>query len=277
MLLPTIWNIYQNCFESSIALIMKAIKAGPVDDAGREGLPIKKYGSTAVISTVGPMIKRAGYLSYYGIAGTREAQEALLSAGADDEIDSIIWVMDTPGGSVEGLHELAQTVKRVNAIKPITVQVDGLLASAGYYVAANASKIYAAKDDLIGSIGVRTVMIDSSKYYEEMGVKVIPIDTGEHKSAGLPGTPITESQIKATQEIIDGIYESFLNEVREGRGLNGKDLEAVADGRVFLSEKALQLGLIDGIQTLSETIGAMQTSVRPGRSTRAARVKLAAL
>jgi signal peptide peptidase SppA len=277
MLLPTIWNIHQNYFQSSIELILNSIKAGPVEDADREGLPINKYGSTAVISTVGPMIKRAGWMARYGIAGTRDAQEALIAAANDEEIESIVWVMDTPGGSVEGLNELAQTVKRVNAIKPITVQVDGLLASAGYYVAANASAIYAARDDLIGSIGVRTVMIDSSKYYEEMGVKVIPVDTGPHKSAGLDGTPVTDQQIAATQEIIDGLYKSFLNEVQEGRGISGKDLETVADGRVFLSDKALTLGLIDGIQTLSETIGAIQTNVRPGRSTRAARVKLAAL
>lgn len=255
---------------------VKDIKAGQADDAERAGLPIRKHGNVALVSTVGPMIKEAGFMSMFGIAGTRETQHALQAAAFDDDVDAIVWVMDTPGGSVEGLYELAQTVKDVNAIKPITVQVDGLLASAGYYVASYASAIYAAHDDLIGSIGTRTFLVDSSKAAEMAGFKVIPVDTGEHKSAGLPGTPVTESQIDATQQIVDGLFASFRDVVMSGRNMTSEQFDAVSDGRIFLSDAALRNGLIDGEQTLASTMQQVMSSVAPqGRSTRYARARLA--
>ena len=274
-----IWLLHDA--QKNLALLSKlqckAIDAGVVDDAQRSGLQVERSGSTAIVRTVGPMLKRAGWMQGYGVAGTRETQAALIAAHADDDIDNILWLMDTPGGNTDGLFELAQIVRQINSEKPITVQVDGLLASAGYYVAAGASKIYAAPDNLIGSIGVRTLMVDTSKYYSDLGVKVIPIDTGEHKSAGLEGTEITDAQISETQKIVDGLFESFLTTVEAGRPISRQSLEDIADGRVFLSSEALRLGLIDGIQTVGGAMSMISSQKKSGRSTRAARASISLL
>jgi len=268
-LLTNMWMLWSGQAQQVADMISAAVRAGlvtagPVDEASRDGLPIQKLNNVAIIKTSGPMIKNAGWLTRYGLAGTRETQAALLSAAADDDIEQIAWVMDTPGGSVDGLEELANVVAQVNAQKPITVQVDGLLASAGYYVASQAGAIYASPGDLIGSIGTRTALYDFSKLYEEAGVKAIPVDTGEHKSAGLPGTKITDAQIAEFQRIVDGYFEMFLSAVERGRGMSRKELLKVADGRVFFPEESKEYGLIDGVQTLTQTLGAIVTQA-PGK------------
>lgn len=260
------WSIYN--LKQLGAMYERAYKSGPVDDAARANLPIQKYNNSAIIQVRGPIVKEAGWLAFYGFAGSKETQAALQAALADDEVETITMVMDTPGGSVDGLAELGDLVYSANKIKPITVHVDGMLASAGYYIAAGASKIYANRMDLIGSIGTRIMLYDYSKYFEDIGIKAIPIDTGEHKSAGAEGTEITEAQQAEFQKIVDGYFEDFLNVINRGRNI--PDLNELADGRIFLASEAVNNGLIDGIksveQTLSESI--------PRVSTRQARARL---
>ena len=274
-LFTSVWAIEQNFATQLSAMLAKAISAGPVEEAQNYNAPIEKQGSVAVIKTKGTILKYAGYLSRYGYAGTRDVQNAFIAAEQDDDIKTILWVLDTPGGSVDGLQELNAVVKATS--KPVIAQVDGMLASAGYYLASAADKIYAAPDNLVGSIGVRTYMMDSSEYYKDMGVKIIPVDTGEFKSAGLQGTEITDAQVADVQRIVDGYFEQFLQVIEAGRGMDRKSVDAVADGRVFFAAEAMQKGLIDGVQTLTETTKQLQTNTQAGYSTRAARARLSAL
>ncbi|WP_339064726.1 S49 family peptidase [Teredinibacter turnerae] len=258
------------------AEIVPPVSAGTVDDAARMGLPVQRVGRSALVRTVGPMIKSAGWMAKYGIAGTRETQAALQSAAVDPDVDAIVWLMDTPGGSVDGLEELAGTARAVKSKKPVIVQVDGLLASAGYYVAAQASKIYAAPGNLVGSIGTRIALYDYSGLYEKAGVKAVPVDTGEHKSAGLPGTKITESQIAQFQKIVDGYFEMFLGAIEVGRNMDRKSIEKLADGRVYFATESVESGLIDGEQTLSQTLAELSVNEQASnrRRTRADRLRV---
>lgn len=278
-LFSSAWALHPGSIDAVKLIISKIInaayEAGAVDDASREGLPVTKYGSTAVIRTVGPIVKFAGWMARYGVSGTRELQRAFASALNDPDVENILWVLDTPGGSVDGLREAAQYIRSVKEQKPVVAQVDGLLASAGYYLASQASTIYAAEDDLIGSIGVRTVLYDMSAYYESAGVKVIPVDTGKFKSTGVPGAPITDEQVADVQRIVDGYFESFLQMIELGRGLSRKDINALADGRVFFAQDAVSKGLIDGVRTVSETLKALSQNSIARRSARSARAAIA--
>jgi signal peptide peptidase SppA len=270
------FNSYWAICPTALPVLSEAIKrasAGAVDDAHRYGLPIKKQGATALVSMRGAIVKEAGWLSKYGFSGSRDTSLALKSAAADDDIDQIVMVIDSPGGSVDGLDELAQTVKDVNAVKPIVVQVDGMMASAAVYAASYASKIYAGRRDLIGSIGTRIALYDYSEMFKQAGIRAIPVDTGEHKSAGMMGTEVTPEQESEFQRIVDGYFADFLNVVQDGRGMDRELLELLADGRVFFAnEEPLESGLIDGIQSLEQTLS-MFTN-RTSRRTAQARLAL---
>lgn len=233
----------------------KTITAGAIEDARRAGLPVIREGNTAIVSLSGPMMKNAGWLKFYGFADTREVRAAVRSAVADDEVDQIMLRIDSPGGEVDGTAELAEDVRKAGKIKRVIAQSDGMIASAAYWVASQASAIYAGRMDWIGSIGVRTLIYDFSAMFEEAGIRAVPIDTGPFKSAGAMGTPLTADQEAYFQGLVDDNFTEFRKAVQSGRGLADAQFEAVGDGRVFSTPDAVQLGLIDRIQTMDETIG----------------------
>lgn len=228
--------------------------AGPALNAERDHLPITVFDNVAIIPLRGIMLKSYPYRSSY-VASSLHVKLAVRSARLDESIDHILIIADTPGGSVSGMHELGDEIKLAAETKNCIVQVEGSLASAGYHVAVGASAIYANhKMNSIGSIGVRTVLVDTSKYYEEMGVKVLPIDTGEHKSTGQDGVPITDAQAAEIQRQVDELYVEFISVIVAGRGISEKDAKTLGDGRSWFANDAINNSLIDGIQSTEATL-----------------------
>ena len=268
--LPAFWAMYPgavDAFVSQFAEVYHTLVAMELDAARMTSrAPAKPYSvagkHTAVIQLQGPIFKRAGNWARYGFAGNAEVEEAANEAYSDKAIRNVVVLADTPGGDVDGLYEAGEAISRLNSAKPVVFQVRGMLASAGYYLAANASRIYTGPMDLTGSIGVRMALADYSRMFENAGIKVIPIDTGEHKSAGLVGTEITEAQQAEFQRIVDGYMDNFVNTIRKGRGdrISRESLDSVADGRVFFPKDAQQSGLIDGVQGITETLAEINSS-----------------
>jgi len=216
-------------------------------------------GSTAVIPVMGPMEKRSSWFGMWmGWASTERIRRQVERATGDATVKTILLRIDSPGGTVDGLAELGDTVFRARDSKRVVAQVDGMAASAAYYVAAQASEINAGRLDLIGSIGVKFVLWDSSKAFELAGIKVIPVDTGDFKSAGEPGTEITDAHVAHFQGLVDATFADFQKAVSRGRGMNAAAVKAVADGRVWLAAEAKSLGLIDTIQTLDGTMAKLR-------------------
>ena len=189
----------------------------------------------------------------------------------DETIDHIVVLSDTPGGDVRGMHELTDEIANAAQDKNVIVQIEGTLASAGYHIAAPANAIYAShRMNTIGSIGVRTVLWDTSRMYQNAGIDVHKIDTGEHKSTGLEGVPVTEEQKAEVQRVVDQLYAEFLAVIIKGRGIAEADLKPLADGRTWFAHEAEGFGLIDAIQPLETTLANLKTRQPPaGRLTRA--------
>jgi protease-4 len=122
---------------------------------------------------------------------------------------------------------------------------------------------------------------DTSGAAELEGVKVHVVATGVRKGDFAPGVPVTEDALAALREEVADTHEHFLAAVSRGRGLRGKRLEAVADGRTWIAAKALGLGLIDVVASEDEAFGAIvkaASASRPGRRDRAkAAIRLARL
>jgi len=181
-------------------------------------------------------------------------QRQLQSAGTNDKVHAVLLVVNSPGGTVEGIADLEDALAAVRAAKPLVVQSDGMIASAAYWAAAQGNKIYAGRGDMIGSIGVRQILYDESKWFEKEGIEPVVIDTGEHKSAGAMGTKITDEQREEFQRIVDVYYDMFLKAILRGRTISMKALQPLADGRVFIGQEAVDNGLIDGVLTFDETL-----------------------
>lgn len=247
--LPLLWAMEPNAFNELI-MYVRAFNAGPVDDAARSGLPVQIVGKTAIIPIVGPMIKR----SFFGLASTVHIKQAIDAAKLDSAIDTIVLRIDSPGGSVDGLAELGDTVYQARKVKPVLTQVEGQMHSAALYVGSQGTEIYAGRNDLIGSIGTRLMLYDYSEAFRKEGIRPIPIDTGEHKSTGAIGTVITESQQSELRRIVDRYFQDFKMVLSRGRRLSSQKIQTMADGRMFFADEAMELGLIDKIQTLDVTM-----------------------
>lgn len=245
------------------------VTGGPAQDAEREGLPVRVYNGSAVVPLVGPMMRRLSFFAaWLGMTSTDMVRAAVASALADDDIDQVVMVIDSPGGEVAGLAELADLMYAAD--KPIVAVVEGMAASAAYYVASQADRILVGRNDLVGSIGTRIMLYDYSKMYAEAGVEAVPIDTGRFKSAGAIGTEITEEQRADFQRIVDFYFGDFVNAVARGRNLSTDDVRQVGDGRMFTPVEALAAGLIDGVGGIADVL----TAEPPRRSTQSARARL---
>lgn len=191
--------------------------------------------------------------SWWGTS-TFEVRQALREALNDDGVKSIMLLIDSPGGEVAGNKVLADDIATASTIKPVHAHIEDIGASAAYWLASQANTITANDMALIGSIGTVAGVVDSSKAFEEAGLKMFIVSTGDFKGAFFPGSEITDAQLEDLQAEINALNEFFLEAVSRGRSMSMDDLLPIADGRVFLAAEALSLGLIDGIATFDEVM-----------------------
>jgi len=185
----------------------------------------------------------------WGIEATsyNDISRQVVQAIDEEKVKSILLRVNSPGGIVPGVMETADLIRAARDKKPVNAVVDDIGTSAAYWLASQAHHIESEANGHVGSIGVFTVYIDSSKRADDLGFKVHIIRSGEHKGMGIPGVEITETQIAAIQEIIDGVNKNFINTVAKGRQREKKEIRELATGQSWLADKAVQLGLIDGI------------------------------
>ena len=225
-------------------------------------------GDIAVIEISGTLTKRGSSL---GAGSSVVARSQIRKATSDNTIAGIMLVIDSPGGTVAGTADLAADVKRAAESKPVYAYIEDLGASAAYWVASQATKVFANNDTaLVGSIGTFLGLYDLSGKAEQEGIKAIVIKAGEFKGGGFPGAEISDEQIAIWQESVNATQTHFTSAVASGRGLSLGDAQALVTGRVYMAEEAQRLKLIDGVKTMEETLQELQQSTRTASNKRKA-------
>jgi signal peptide peptidase SppA len=221
---------------------------------------IATNGDIAIIPIMGPITKgHSIFEDIFGGTSSVHTRNLLASAMADPRIGAVVLHIDSPGGTVAGSVDLAADVAA--ATKPVLAFVEDMAASAGLWIASQTDGIIATRTSEIGSIGVRTGLYDLSALFEKMGVRAVPISTAQHKSIGMPGAPITSEQVEVIRERIQPIHDLFVRDVAKGRGMSVKDVEALADGRIWIGADAVKLGLADRIGTVQDVIAEARARV----------------
>jgi signal peptide peptidase SppA len=231
-------------------------KSADGDSAGR-GKRYQMAGQVAVIQMSGVLMKFASSLS--SGTGTVAVRRAIRAAVADDDVGAIALVIDSPGGTVSGTSDLADDVAAAAAKKPVYAFIEDLGASAAYWVASQASKIFAANaTTIVGSIGTFAVIEDSSGAAAMEGVKVHVLRAGEFKGGSVAGAPVEQKTLAWWQEMVNNQNEQFIRGVAQGRGMTLARVRELADGRAHVGQAAADLGLVDGIQSFDTTLGQLQ-------------------
>jgi len=210
-------------------------------------------GKTAIVPIKGILMKEIPQaFAFWGIKGTsyQTIQNLIKEAVEDPNIDDIVLDVDSPGGIVSGGMETADLIYEAAKAKKMTAVIDDLGASGAYWLLSQAQTIESVPNGEIGSIGVFSIYLDSSKYTEDKGLKYHIVRSGEHKGMGAPGIEITDNQLAATQEIIDGIADNFITSVARGRGIEKSRVQNWASGRLWLAPSAQRMGLIDKVKKM---------------------------
>jgi protease-4 len=182
--------------------------------------------------------------------------------GDDGRVKAIVLRIDSPGGGVAASQEIYREVRRVKEEKKkkVLVSMGSVAASGGYYIACPADHIVANPGTVTGSIGVIAEWLNMKDLAEWAKVKPVVFKSGEFKDTGSPTRDLTQREKDYFQGMINDLYGQFVRAVAEGRkgrkDLDEPRVKALADGRVYTGQAALENGLIDEIGDYRDTLTA---------------------
>jgi signal peptide peptidase SppA len=212
--------------------------------------PYTVENGVAVIPVQGPIAKRMNMFLYIsGGTSTQLLAGAIRQAVDDPSVRAILLDVDSPGGTVDGTEDLAALIAACRQRKPVVAYTDGIMASAAYWIASAASRIYISGDTpMIGSIGVVMAHVDLSRAEEMEGVRTTEIYAGKYKRIASEYAPLSEEGRQYLQDRVDYTYATFLAAVSGNRPdqLSMDDIASWADGRIFTGKQAITAGLADG-------------------------------
>lgn len=188
------------------------------------------------------------------IASSKLTNERLLDFKEDASIKAVVLRIDSPGGGVGPSQEIYGEIKKLAKLKPVVVSMGAVAASGGYYIAAPAAKILANPGTITGSIGVIMEFTNVKELLDKIGLDNQVVKSGQHKDIGSPIRPMTESDRKILQTMIDDVYQQFVAAIAEGRKLELEKVRALADGRIYTGRQALEIGLVDQLGNLQDAI-----------------------
>lgn len=174
-------------------------------------------------------------------------------AKENKKIKAVVLRINSPGGSALTADIIAEKVKELASEKPVYVSMSSVAASGGYYISANADKIYVDRNTVTGSIGVVSVLVDYSSLLKDNGVNVEKISEGEYSDLYSTDN-FTEKKYNKIYNSNLKVYEDFLNVVSKGRKIDKEKLKTLAEGRVWTGTEAVKNGLADEIGGIYSTI-----------------------
>lgn len=183
-----------------------------------------------------------------------EMRDRISALAANDSIGEILILVDSPGGTVSGTHDLHSIIARAAKRKRVTAIVEDTACSGALYAISGATEIVIGETALTGSIGVFNVIIDESKMLEKIGVEVLVIRSGEHKGAGVSGAKLTPDQITELKRRVDVQARHFIAAIARGRHMSTDKAAELADGRVFVGREAIAAGLADRIGMFEDVL-----------------------
>ena len=210
---------------------------------------VKTENGVAYIGAKGPLETDLywGYSSYYHL------RIAIESALADDEIKGIVFMVNSPGGNVNGLFDCGRFLLEAREIKPILAVVEHMAASAAYLLASCCTRVSMSPYSEAGSCGIETSVFDTSKWDKEHGFITKIFHSANAKLKNLD--PLTEEGEAELQKRLDYLESAYFDLVSEGRGMDKeKCIETFGHGLIYPCEKAVEIGMADEISTADDAI-----------------------
>jgi capsid assembly protease len=215
-----------------------------------------RRGAVALVPLYGVMTQRADlFTEMSGMASTETVGRQIDEAAADRGVEVIVMDIDSPGGSVFGVPELADKVAAAAKQKKVIAVANSLAASGAYWVASQASELVVTQSGEIGSVGVYMMHVDRSEEIKAMGRVVTFVSAGERKTALAPTQPLSTVGRQQLEELVQGTYGQFVRAVAKGRNVSQTRVrEGFGRGGMVLAENAVEEGMADRVASLDQVL-----------------------
>lgn len=224
------------------------------EDEGSRLLSIDE--GVGVIEVAGGLVNSdSPWLQFLGLTGYPEIRAALIEAAENPDVKEILMDYRTGGGAVSGVDDTAKLIRHINDnIKPVTSFAE-TAASAGYWLASSAGAIYAGKTSMVGSIGVIATHMEYSEQLKAEGVGATVIRAGSEKARANSVEKLDAKGKEQIQQAVDATYTVFVEHVAAMRDKSYEFADKqMADGKEFIGQAALDVGLVDKIATYDEVM-----------------------
>jgi len=185
------------------------------------------------------------------ISDSIEIVEQIEEFGSNDSITAVVLRVDSPGGGVAASQEIYDAVKELKEKKKVVASMGSIAASGGLLIACAADKIVANPGTITGSISAIMQFANFEELLKKIGMKSSVVKSGEYKDIGSPVREMTPEEKIIIQELVDDIYNQFVDVIVKDRNLPREKVVEIADGRVFSGRKAKELGLVDQLGDMS--------------------------
>jgi len=205
----------------------------------------------AIIYAQGEITGGEGGLNYIG---EKSMRRSLRDAADNKDVKAIVLRVDSPGGSALTSELIWREIEMAKKKKPVVVSMGNLAASGGYYISCNADRIFTEPTTITGSIGVFGVLPNFTELANNIGVHTEQVSTHTNASGYSVFTPLEDETRAIIQESVEGVYDTFITRVAEGRNMTKEQVDAIGQGRVWAGTDAVKNGLADELGGLDEAI-----------------------
>lgn len=224
------------------------------DYAKTAATTIEDYSKDDIIAVIYAQGEIAGGEGDVNVIGEGSIKRSLEEARNDDAVKAIVLRVNSPGGSALTSELIWREIEITKKTKPVVVSMGNYAASGGYYIAANADRIFAEPNTITGSIGVFGMLPNMNQLGKNIGINAEQVKTHENASGYSVFEPIDEKFKGYVLESIEKTYATFLKRVADGRKMTTAEVDAIAQGRVWTGVDAQKLGLVDEIGSLDDAI-----------------------
>ncbi len=205
----------------------------------------------AVIYAQGSIVSGEGGAGQIG--GDSLARQ-LRELRTDKEVKAVVLRVNSPGGSALASDIIQREVRLLHKEKPVVISMGDVAASGGYWISTYSNKIFAQANTITGSIGVIGINFNYQKLANKNGITWDVVKTSKLADGNTIARPRTPQELAISQQIVDDIYDDFLNKVSESRKLPKQKVAEIAQGRVWSGTDAKKIGLVDDIGGLNDAI-----------------------
>lgn len=224
------------------------------DYAKKAASTVEDYSKNDIIAVIYAQGEIAGGEGDVNVIGEGSIKRSLQEAREDDDVKAIVLRVNSPGGSALTSELIWREIEITKKTKPVVVSMGNYAASGGYYIAANADRIFAEPNTITGSIGVFGMLPNMNQLGKNIGINAEQVKTHENASGYSIFEPMDENFKGFVLESIEKTYATFLKRVADGRKMTIAQVDAIAQGRVWTGVDAHKLGLVDEIGGLDAAI-----------------------